>query len=198
MELYNGLPLLYADVDENIEGVSIVSIVERPAVERNFLKLSKEEKVRFSLDDEKRIMTGLALEPDKKIYRRDEKGNEWYVTFTVDAIKRIVEKFFKDYKATNVNLEHEEIVNSCVIYESYLIDKERGICPVEFSDLPNGSWMITMKCNDENLWKDIKDGKYNGFSIEGLLMFDYKPVEQNTEKGISTLEELFDWLEGLG
>lgn len=196
MELFNNLPLFYADVDENVEGIYLVSIVDKPAVQRGFLKLSEEERITLSLDEDRHIMTGLALQPEQKIYRKTEDGREYYITFTKECIQRLVEKFFKDYNATNVNLEHDTMVDSCVIFESYLIDKKRGICPTEFSDLPDGSWMISMKCYDDNLWKEIKEGKYNGFSIEAFLTMEENRPKEKIEE-LQTIEDLFNWLETL-
>ena len=56
--------------EENVEdGISAISFVEHPAIEENWVALSQ-HKVEFkSIDDEKRIVVGLALVPDKEIYR---------------------------------------------------------------------------------------------------------------------------------
>lgn len=191
MERYNNLPLFYLDVDDTVEGVSIVSIVDFPAIERNFLTFKKDEKVKFSYDNDRHIITGAALIPDFPIYRRNENG-EFYVTFTKDAIERIVEKFFRDFNATNVNLEHSEMTDDCVIFESYFLDSKRNIVPKEFSDLPDGTWMCSMKVNDKALWDEIKAGKYNGFSVEGILRMEEEPVTNIKE--FDTLEDFLEWL----
>lgn len=191
-DTYNNLPIFYLDVDDTVEGVSIVSIVDFPAIERDFLTFSKDEKVRFSYDEEKHVLTGPALIPDFPIYRRNENG-EFYVTFTKEAIQRIVEKFFRDFNATNVNLEHSEMTESCIIFESYLLDKERNIAPKEFSDLPDGTWLISMKVNDRALWDEIKAGKFNGFSVEGILKIEEEPVTEIRE--FDNLQDLLDWID---
>lgn len=195
MEFYNNLPLFYADIDDSVEGLYLVSIVNAPAVERAFLKFAKEEKISLSIDDEKHIVTGLALQPEQKIYRRNPDGTEFYLTFTKETIHKLVERFFREYQANAVNLEHCEKTDACVIFESYFIDKNRGICPKEFEDLPDGSWMISMKCYDDNLWKDIKEGKYNGFSIEAFLKLE--PNRPETKQEIENIEDLFNWLDSL-
>lgn len=192
METHLGLPLYYLDVDETIEGVSIVSIVDFPAVESNFLKFAKDEPMKFSYDNDKHIITGVALIPDKRIYRRNEEGFEYYVTFTRGAIERIVEKFFRDFNATNVNLQHSEMTQDCVIFESYLLNRDRNIVPAEFADMPDGTWLISMKVNNATLWNEIKEGKYNGFSVEGFLKVEEEPIE--TVREFDTLEDLLDYL----
>jgi hypothetical protein len=54
--------------------------------------------------------------------------------------------------------------------EVFLADKRRGIkAPEAFSDLPNMTWFASFKIVSDQLWDDIKIGKFNGVSIEGQL-----------------------------
>lgn len=185
MNHYKGLPLVSLDiVDEKMDGVQIISLVDYPAIEREFVAFSEQEEVRLSINDERRIVTGPALVPDQKIFRRNEEtGEKYYITFSKEAIERIAQKFFADRNSTNVNLEHQFEVGDCVFFESYLIDKERGICPKEYSDLPDGTWMVSCKINNDDVWKLVKDGTLRGFSIEGNL-------HRAEEKPIDSVEEL--------
>lgn len=190
MELYNGLPLFDLDVVDDMNGVEIISLVDRPAVEREFVAFSQDERYRFSIkDEEKRIVNGVALIPDQKIYRRAEDGTEFYVRFSRDAIERIAQKFFADHNSTNVNLEHQVEVDDCVYFESYLLDSKRGICPVEFSDCPDGTWIVSAKINNDKVWELVKQGVLRGFSIEGNLH-----IEPSQSKALDTVEEFMDWL----
>lgn len=185
MKYYNGLPLFNLDVIDGESGVQIISLVDCPAVEREFVRMAKEQ-VRLSLDEEKRIVTGVALVPDQKVYRRNDKtGAEYYITFSREAIERIAQKFFADRNSGNVNVEHEVMVGDCSYFESYLINRERGILPVEFSDMPDGTWMVSCKINNDKVWQLVKDGTLRGFSIEGNLdMVEYE------DEPIDTLEDL--------
>lgn len=183
---YKGLPLFNLDILDETMGIEIISLVDRPAVEKEFIAFN-EEKVRFSVDEDKHIVTGVALIPNQKIYRRDEKGNEYYVQVSEEAIERIAEKFFADHNSTNVNLQHQFDVNGCVYFESYLVNKERGIYPTEFGELPNGAWLVSCKVNNPDVWELIKKGVLRGFSIEGNLnVVEDKPLE--------TVDELMDYL----
>ena len=76
--------------------------------------------------------------------------------------------------------------------ESYIIDKERGICPIEFSDIEDGSWYVSFHIEDEMLWKEIKDGKeLKAFSVQGL----FNLIEDKFEK---VEEDDFDkWINDL-
>ena len=190
MATYNGLPLFILGLGDDTTGVEIISLVDRPAVERNFIKFSNQVEVKFKVDEDKHIVTGPALIPGKKIYRRDdETGYEYYVEFTKEGIQQIAEKFFADHNSTNVNLQHELDVNGCVYFESYFINSERGILPAEFSDLPEGTWIVSCKINNEGVWDMVKKGELRGFSIEGYL-----DVQKQEEKPLDTIQDLLDYL----
>lgn len=190
MATYNGLPLFILGLGDDTTGVEIISLVDRPAVERNFIKFSNQVEVKFKVDEDKHIVTGPALIPGKKIYRRDEEtGYEYYVEFTKEGIQQIAEKFFADHNSTNVNLQHELDVNGCVYFESYFINSERGILPAEFADLPEGTWIVSCKINNEGVWDMVKRGELRGFSIEGYL-----DVQKQEEKPLDTIQDLLDYL----
>lgn len=186
---YKGLPIYWLDLDGETTGVEIVSLVDYPAIERDFIKLSKTAEMKFSVNEEKRIVSGPAMIPDMPIYRRNDDGFEYYVKYSKDAIKRIAEKFFADHNSTNVNLEHEVSVDGCVYFESYFIDQSRGILPAEFADLPDGTWVLSAKINNDDVWEKIKDGTLRGFSIEG-----YFAVKQQKEAVLDTIEDLLSYL----
>ena len=190
MATYNGLPLFILGLGDDTTDVEIISLVDRPAVERNFIKFSNQVEVKFKVDEDKHIVTGPALIPGKKIYRRDdETGYEYYVEFTKEGIQQIAEKFFADHNSTNVNLQHELDVNGCVYFESYFINSERGILPAEFADLPEGTWIVSCKINNEGVWDMVKKGELRGFSIEGYL-----DVQKQEEKPLDTIQDLLDYL----
>ena len=187
MEKYKGLPLINLDVYDDTPGIEIISLVDFPAVERNFIALAA-EKVMLKADDERHVVTGVALIPDQKIYRRDENG-EYYISFSKDAIERIATKFFADHNSTNANLMHEVAVDGCVYFESYLTDKARGIYPTDFGELPDGSWVVSCKVLNPEVWQLVKDGVLRGFSVEGVCR------EAKTE--ITSVEELMEYLNNI-
>lgn len=189
MQTYNNLPLYIMDLIDGVEGIRIISLVDEPAIERDFIKFSKEIEFKLSVNEEKHIVSGPVLIPEQKIYRKDKQG-AYYIQFSREGIRRIAEKFFTDHNSTNVNLQHEYNVNDCVYFESYFIDKERGIVPKEFEDLPDGTWMVSCKINNPAVWELVKDGTLKGFSVEGKL----HPYED--EKEFDTIEELMEYLKG--
>lgn len=172
-------PTLYKIVitDDEYTGMDAISIVKYPAVERNMLKFSKLEKQEFrAFDEERHIITGVVALADTPIYRYDEKmGGEYYVIFEKEVIRQMVEKYAKSEMLNRVNLQHDNSTFQDGIYmtESYIVDRKRGIVPVEFSDIPDGSWVVSFKVENEQLWKDIKEsGELNGFSLQGMFQLE--------------------------
>ena len=143
------------------------------------------------LSEEKRIVSGPLMLADELIYRNNEKMGEHYVKFSADTIKMIAIKFAKKKYQNNVNLMHDpsQKVKGVTMFESWLVDTERGIMPMKgFEGVANGSWFGSFYVENEKVWQSIKKGDYKGFSVEGL--FDYvEPIsaEENALKKIGEL-----------
>ena len=198
MEMYDGKPLLRLTINGEEDGVNIISLVEFPAVERNFIQLSKE--VKLSLNEEKRELLGVALIPDFPIYRRDEQG-EYYITFSAEAIRKAAIDFYKKLNVNMADVEHShDMENGITYFQSLIVDKDNGICPTAFKDLPDGTWIVGCKVDNDEVWNAVKSGEVKGFSIDGYFHAEEpekqeeKPEEKST---IDSLDDLFDWLENL-
>lgn len=184
---YNGLPIFVVDLNDNTI-FNNISIVDYPAIECDFIKLSKETEIKFKVNEEKRTISGPVLIPNKPIYRRDDDGNEFYIKFEADTIRMFAEKFFRDGRQNEGNVEHSFGVNGITFYESYLLNKERGIAPKEFEDLPDGTWMVSAKVENDDVWKLVTDGTLRGFSVDIFTRIS----EPKTE--IDNLKDLIDYL----
>lgn len=159
------------DPNSDVE-VSYVAFVDKPAIERNFL-MFKEQKLQFALNEEKRIVSGPAMIADSLIYRKDDQG-EYNVFFSGDTIKQIALKFFKKDYHKNLNLFHDPTLSldGVTIFESFVSDKDRGIRPMKgFEDLPDGTWFISAKIENDVVWNKIKSGEVRGFSVEGIFSY---------------------------
>jgi len=126
----------------------------------------------FATDEEKKIVVGPAMIPDKMIYRKDKQGNPYYVYFTKDTIKMIAEKFLKRKYVDNSDTQHNGKVEKDVyvieswIKEDMYYDKANKY---GFGDLPVGTWYVAIKVNNDNVWKRIKEGELKGFSVSGFF-----------------------------
>lgn len=178
------LPIYKLSVSEDeSEGVEVnyVALVDKPAIEKNFLAFKDHEPnpLKFAIDDEdQRIVTGPAMVPDFPIYRR-EKDVEYFVVFDAHTIGQIAYLFFKRGYQANINIMHDQgnIVDESVFFESWVVDREKGKLPLKgFEDLPDGTWFLTAKINNDAAWEKIKSGEYRGFSVEG--MFNYNLIAE--------------------
>ena len=120
-------------------------------------------------DDEQMIITGPAMTPNTLIPRKGENGETFHVYFTEDTIKKISKKFFEYNKLHNTDVNHDNSVTTDnTLLESWIVeDPEMDKSKTYGFDVPQGSWMVSYKINDEETWQKIKDGELNGFSIAG-------------------------------
>lgn len=169
--LYKNLPLynLVIDDDDTL-GVDKISLVDLPAVEENFLLFDETKHIDYSFsvqNEEKRLVSGIAMVADRPIYRETPDKKGYYVIFSKDTIEKIVNRFAKNNYAFNISIQHKTDVTDCYVVESFIINKERGICPKEFADVEDGSWYTTVKIDNDSVWDAIKNGEgLNGFSVE--------------------------------
>ncbi len=182
-------------IDENDlqTGIHAVSVVHSPAIEENFIALSKHEIELKEVDTEKKILMGAALVPNKQILRADKDGNGYYIYFSEDTIKKASELFLMRSNQNNATLEHKEKLNGMSVVESWVIDNPEMDKSKEYGfNLPKGTWMISMKVNNEDIWNDVKAGKVKGFSIEGYFADKYEMSQEKDEKQeiINKLKEL--------
>jgi hypothetical protein len=188
-------PIYYIEItDDDDSGLKFMSIVDNPAIQLNYLKFS--EHLKYTTN-EKQIVTGPAIVVDLPIYRKLANGQECYTVFDRVNTEKMVKKWAVQQKYNAVNTDHETPINTMFLFESYLIDRERGINPPkEFSDVPDGSWFLSYYVQDSALWDKIKAGEFNGFSVEILSGLttektdEYAELLEDVQKFNATLKEL--------
>jgi hypothetical protein len=157
--------------DEKIDEVFAISLVESPAIESNFIYFDKEE-IRFAaVSDDKRLVMGPILIPDKKIIRVDGAGMPYHVFFKPETIKRLSEMYLQKKYTDKATLEHDEKINGVNLVESWIVESRvKDKSAVYGLSMPVGTWMGTFKIDNDEIWNDyVKEGKVKGFSIEGLF-----------------------------
>jgi len=178
-------------LDKNTDGVDAISVVDRPAIEENFIALKEQHEVKLAeVDTDKRILMGAALVPNKMIYRKN--GEEEYnVFFSTDTIKKASELFLINGNQNNATLMHDKSVKDMSVVESWIIDNPEMDKSKEYGfSLPKGTWMISMKCNNQDIWDKVKAGEIKGFSIEGY--FADKAQFVSNKEIIEQLKELLN------
>lgn len=173
-------------------GVEAIALVEFPAIEVDYMKFSKMENQTFSVtNEEEQIFTGPLMIPDKLIYRVDGE-EEYYGFFSANTIKTISQKYLIEGKQGEVNLEHKTPVNGIYLVESWLVtDSEKDKAAALGYDVPANTWMGSMKVTDKAMWDELKNGDFNGFSIQGH--FIKEESEDDTMK--ETMSQIFNILE---
>jgi hypothetical protein len=188
---------LFYDLDDS-KLEQVISLVDEPAIDENFLFFSSNFKF-STLDTDKRIVTGPAMIPDLRIPR---KFNDEIVLvyFSKETIQDYVFNFFKNnrHNITNTNHNNDNKNDVLNLLESWFI-KEEGKYPI-------GTWMVTYKVLDDNIWNDyIKTGLLRGFSVEGS--FEYlqeseedklmRALETCIKNGVTNESEIFDILKNI-
>lgn len=168
----NELPLMEAFISNDIESpleINEMALVDKPAIELLFVAFDKHEKVKveFAVNEERRIISGPALLANTPIYRNID-GEEFNMFMSPKTVEDIVVKFFKKGYANNLNNMHETLLKDLTIFESFISDGSRGILPMKgYENVPNGSWFISAKVENEEVWQKVIDGTFKGFSIQG-------------------------------
>lgn len=156
--------------------VDKISIVDFPAVESNFLKFNNQStKQSFSVNDEKMELLGVAMTPDKLIDRLDSNGNYFKVWFSKETIRQIAQHFFKSGYQHQINLQHTDTMIDAYVYQSYIVDYDKGIFPPKgVGEVNDGTWIVGMKIENnevgKKVWDAVKKEIFNGFSIEGYFI----------------------------
>lgn len=183
---------LFIDEEGEFAGIDAISIVEQPAIEENFVALKEEIKVELAdVDADKRILMGAALIPNKNIYRRD-RDEEYYIYFSEDTVRKASEMFLMKGNQNKSTLEHQAELSGLSVVESWIIEDETHDKSRKYGlNMPVGTWMVSMKVNNEDVWNDyVKTGKVKGFSIEGYFTdkVAMSMIEQDTDAAEILLE----------
>ena len=150
----------------------------------------------FASDDEKHIVLGPAMIPDMKIFRKDNAGNPYYVYFSTDTIKMIASKYMKNKYTDNNDMMHDgEAVPDVYVMESWIKESNNDkSTDYGFKDLPIGTWFVSMKINNPEIWAKVKDHELNGFSVSGYFeeVAEFKKEEVFLYKVAEILKNIKD------
>ena len=174
-----------------------ISMVDEPAIEEEFVALAKEEeKVEIQLsEDEKHMVYGAVLVPDKDIYRNDGE-REFYINFTKESIEKMAQDFMKEYRQKEVTLDHEDEASEVCVVESWIkadLFKDKSVALGLNEQLPVGTWFAGMKVNNIETWDRIKAGELRGFSVESLISLEEFGKQNENNMDINETNEMNFW-----
>lgn len=157
-----------------------MSLVADPAVEVDFVYLSKDRPSQVFLEkNEKHLIVGAALIPDKPIYRNQD-GEEFYIKFSRETIEKMAHDFIKKGFTNSFTEQHEQPLGGIAVVESWIKEGDGDKAASYGFDVPDGTWMIMSKVYDVDLWDKIKSGELNGYSIEAMVGLDEIKLNQHT------------------
>ena len=184
--------------DDNQElAIDAISLVHSPAIEQDFVFMKKKEKSNLTLakvDEEKRMLISPALIPNKNIIRYDANSDaEYYVWFSKETVRKASELYLKHNNHHKATYEHQDRVSGVLTVESWIKEGDMDKSKLFGFNLPNGTWFVKMKIDNEELWQDIKSKKIKGLSIEGYFTDKFEAMQKKeftTEEVKTALKEL--------
>jgi hypothetical protein len=161
---------LVIDASADESSVYAISLVDKPAIEVDFVKLEAQKIATRFVAEDKQIVTGPVLIPYKKIYRSASSmglQEDAMVFFSEETVRKMAHSYITNILNNSVTLEHEAKTDQVTMLESWVIEDPQYDKAFKLGfELPTGTWMSSFKVHDENLWKEVKEGNFNGFSIE--------------------------------
>ena len=187
--------LVIADDSQEL-AIDAISLVNSPAIEQDFVFFGKEKNnLTFAkVDEEKRMLVSPALIPNKQIFRYDPNtDSDYYVYFSPETVRKASELYLKHNNHHKATHEHSERVSGVLTVESWIKEGDSDKSKMYGFDLPNGTWFVKMKIENDDLWQKIKDGTLKGLSIEGYFTNKFESMqkkEPTTEQILSALNEM--------
>ncbi len=187
--------LVIADDSQEL-AIDAISLVNSPAIEQDFVFFGKEKNnLTFAkVDEEKRMLVSPALIPNKQIFRYDPNtDSEYYVYFSPETVRKASELYLKHNNHHKATYEHKDRVSGVLTVESWIKEGDNDKSKMYGYDLPNGTWFVKMKIENEDLWNKIKEGELKGLSIEGYFTNKFEEMQKQKptpEQILSALNEI--------
>jgi len=169
-------------------GVEAISVVEHPAIEEDFIALNSDIVELQKVDEEKRLLLGALLIPNKPIYRRNG-DDEYYIYFSKDTVLKASQMYLMNGNQNKATMEHQYEINGLSLVESWIVEDEVHDKSRKYGmNVPVGTWMGAIKVNNTDVWEQfVKTGKVKGFSIEGYFA---DKMESPNDKTINDFAEM--------
>tara|TARA_R110000868_G_scaffold126638_1_gene333854 strand:+ start:73 stop:675 length:603 start_codon:yes stop_codon:yes gene_type:complete len=183
--------------DDNQElAIDAISLVTSPAIEQDFVFFGKEKNnLTFAkVDEEKRMLISPALIPNKQIFRHDPNtDSDYYVYFSKDTVRKASELYLRHNNHHKATYQHQDRVSGVLTVESWIKEGDMDKSKLYGYDLPNGTWFVKMKIENDELWQKIKSGELKGLSIEGYFTDKMEKMgkkEPSSEEILKALNEI--------
>lgn len=173
------LPLFDITLDDIEQGMYKISLVDKPAIEENFIYFNEVKKIEMFSNDEKKEVVGPIMIPNKEILRFSPDMGYYYVRFTEQTIRDIMYKYSKEGLFNAFGINHAHDTEDVVMLEVWMKESENDKSKDYGYELPNGTVFVKAKIESDELFDAIKSGEINGFSIE--IKADIKPTNKENQ-----------------
>ena len=173
------LPLFDITLDDIEQGMYKISLVDKPAIEENFIYFNEVKKIEMFSNDERKEVVGPIMIPNKEILRHSPDMGYYYVRFTEDTIRDIMYKYSKEGLFNAFGINHAHDTEDVVMLEVWMKESENDKSKDYGYNLPNGTVFVKAKIESDELFSSIKSGEINGFSIE--IKADIKPTNKENQ-----------------
>lgn len=185
-----GFPVFRATLSPDVDGMQKISLVTDPAVISHFVAFAgikdpeqAPRQQRFSVqDEEQHRVLGVVMRANCPIIRFDERIGYYFIYYDAETIKAMAEQYLRDGRQNAVNLQHEDGTDTDAVHLVQWFIKDEGINPAGFEDIEAGSLFAEFHVTDEDIWQQVKDGTFQGFSLEGIFGMEAATEELSTEK----------------
>ncbi len=184
--------LVIADDNEEL-AIDAISLVASPAIEQDMVYFGKEKNnlTLAKVDEDKRMLVSPALIPNKQIFRYDPNtDSEYYVYFSPETVRKASELYLKHNNHHKATYEHQDRVSGVLTVESWIKEGDQDKSKLYGYDLPNGTWFVKMRIENDELWSKIKDGELRGLSIEGYFTDKMEKMSERTPTNEEILKAL--------
>lgn len=186
------LPIYNATInmEDDELGMFVISLVDAPAVKKDFLAFSSQKQLMEYkvINEEQQKVFGVVMTADKPIYRVDN-GYEFYIVYSKETIAKMAEKYFKMGLQNNVDTNHNfKLEEGITLIQMFIKDSEKGISPKGFEDVADGSLFAEFHIENSEIWREIKEGKYKGFSLAGT--FEIEPQKDELDEILDMIEKI--------
>jgi hypothetical protein len=154
---------------ENDSWVSAIAITTTPAIESSFITFNSDvAKQRFSANNERKELLGIAMIADRRIYRNSPEHGEYECFFSAETIREISQVFAQKGFNNNINIEHTDVSADSYVFQSFIVDSKLGINSPTGLGAKDGDWIVGIKCKSDEVYETLKDLDC-GFSVEGIF-----------------------------
>lgn len=174
------LPLFDISLEDIAQGMYKISLVDKPAIEEDFIHFNEVEKVQMFADEKKKEVVGPIMIPNKEILRHSPDMGYYYVRFTEETIQQIMYKYSKEGLFNAFGINHSYDTDEVVMLEVWTKESDNDKSVDYGYKLPNGTVFVKAKIESDELFTAIENGEINGFSIE--IKADIKPTINNEEQ----------------